>query len=47
MMRSFPTGYEARGDHTMRATEVLQKYLSGALGSMHCPVVYCCAPSRR
>ena len=35
MMRSFPTGYEARGDHTLRATEVVQKCLSGALGSMH------------
>jgi hypothetical protein len=35
MMRSFLTGYEARGDHTMRATEVLQKCLGDALGSMH------------
>src|SRR6185312_6886519 len=35
MMRSFLTGYEARGDHTMRATEVLQKCLRDALGSMH------------
>jgi hypothetical protein len=34
-MRSFLTGYEARGDHTMRATEVLQKCLRGALGSMY------------
>jgi len=25
MVRSCLTGYEARGDHTMRATEVLQK----------------------
>lgn len=35
MMRSFPTGYEATVDHTMRATEVLQKCLRGALDSMH------------
>jgi hypothetical protein len=35
MMRSFLTGYEARGDHTMRATEVLQNCLGDALGSMH------------
>jgi hypothetical protein len=35
MMRSFLTGYEARGDHTMRATEVLQKCLGNALSSMH------------
>jgi hypothetical protein len=35
MMRSFLTGYEARGDHTMRATEVLQKCLRDAFGSMH------------
>ena len=33
MMRSFPTGYEARGDHTMRTTEVLQKCLRDALDS--------------
>src|SRR6185312_13089432 len=35
MMRSFLTGYEARGDHTMRATEVLQKCLGDALNRMH------------
>jgi hypothetical protein len=35
MMQSFLTGYEARGDHTMRGTEVLQKCLGGALDSMH------------
>jgi hypothetical protein len=35
MMRSFLTGYEARGDHTMRATEVLQKCLGEALDAMH------------
>ena len=35
MMWSFLTGYEARGDHTMRATEVLQKCLGDALKSMH------------
>jgi len=35
MMRSFLTGYEARGDHTMRATEVLQKCLGDAFESMH------------
>jgi hypothetical protein len=35
MMRSFLTGYEARGDHTMRATEVLQKCLGDALNTMH------------
>ena len=35
MMRSFLTGYEARGDPTMRATAVLQKCLGSALGSMH------------
>jgi hypothetical protein len=35
MMRSFLMGYEARGDHTMRATKVLQKCLGDALGSMH------------
>jgi hypothetical protein len=35
MMRSFLTGYEARGDHTMRATEVLQKCLGDALKPMH------------
>jgi hypothetical protein len=35
MMRSFPTGYEARGDHTMRATKVLQKCLGDALQPMH------------
>jgi hypothetical protein len=37
MMRAFLTGYEARGEHTMRATEVLQKCLGRALGSMHAP----------
>jgi hypothetical protein len=35
MMRSFLTGYEARGDRTMHATKVLQKCLGDALGSMH------------
>jgi hypothetical protein len=35
MMWSFPTGYEARGDHTMRATVVLQKCLGDALNPMH------------
>ena len=35
MMRSFLTGYEATGDHTMRASEVLQKCLRDAVGSMH------------
>jgi hypothetical protein len=35
MMRSFLTGYEARGDRTMSATKVLQKCLGDALGSMH------------
>jgi hypothetical protein len=35
MMRSFPTGYEARGDHTMRAAGVWQKCRVDAPGSMH------------
>ena len=35
MMRSILTGYEARGNRTMRASEVLQKCLGGALNSMH------------
>ena len=35
MKRSFLTGYEAREDHTMRTSEVLQKCLGNALGSMH------------
>jgi hypothetical protein len=35
MMRAFLTGYEARGDRTLRASEVLQKCLSESLGSMH------------
>jgi hypothetical protein len=35
MMRSFLTGYEARGDRTMRATKVLQKCLGDALQPMH------------
>lgn len=35
MMRSFLTGYEARGDHTRRATKVLQKCLSDAFQPMH------------
>jgi hypothetical protein len=34
-MRSFITGYEARGDRTMRASEVLQKCLGDALNTMH------------
>jgi hypothetical protein len=35
MMRSIPAGYQARGDHTMHATEVLQSCLHDALGSIH------------
>ena len=35
MLRSFLTGYGARGDDTARATEVLQKCLGGGLGSLH------------
>jgi hypothetical protein len=35
MMRSFLTGYEARGDRTMRASEVLQKRLGESLNMMH------------
>jgi hypothetical protein len=35
MMRSFLTGYEARGDHAMHATKVLQKCLGDALQPMH------------
>lgn len=35
MMRSFPTGYEARGDRTMHATEVLQKCLGKSLDAIH------------
>jgi hypothetical protein len=35
MMRSILTGYEARGDHTIRTSEVVQKCLSDTLNSMH------------
>jgi hypothetical protein len=35
MAWSFLLGYEARGGRAMRATEVLQKCLSGALDPMH------------
>ena len=32
-MWSFLTDYEARGDHTMRAIQVLQKCIGDALGN--------------
>jgi hypothetical protein len=35
MMRSFLMGYEARGDHAMRATEISRKCLGDALQLTH------------
>jgi len=35
MTRSFLTGYEARGDRSMRATGVLQKCLGDSLDAIH------------
>ena len=35
MKRSYLTGYEARGDRRMRATEVLQKCLGDSLNAIH------------
>ena len=35
MMRSILTGYEARGDRTLRASEVVQKCQGDALNGMH------------
>jgi hypothetical protein len=35
MKRSYPSGIEAKGDHPMRATEVLQKCLGKSLHAIH------------
>jgi hypothetical protein len=35
MKRSYLTGYEARGDRRMHATEVLQKCLGKSLHTIH------------